>query len=234
MTLEQLSSDINQEIRAQLEKNHCVRGELRYQPLSSVSLKGIKEDDTPINIWQTNPRLGYLLWLYVDLLPNDGGVIIMVNLPDQFTYSSISNGVIEQDAKQIEQQRQAESLQAQREKLEALRLHTEKYGMAFAEQVANGLLKGGSIGYNHRDYCGMGLEYQDGVFTYGEVHDGYMTYHPNSKRSWSSKESFVEWLAEQSDASLARFEEKDSWYWGNQTIDRKRLLVLAIKGERKG
>jgi hypothetical protein len=36
-------------------------------------------------------------------------------------------------------------------------------------------------------------------------------------------ETFVGWLSTQSDASLGRLEEKDSWYWGNQTLTRERL-----------
>ncbi|MBO9204410.1 MULTISPECIES: hypothetical protein [Niastella] len=114
--------------------------------------------------------------------------------------------------------------------LEALRQQTEKYGPAFAEKVANGLVKGGWVGYGHPYYCGMGLEYRDGTFKYGEINDGYFAEPPTLQ--WSTKESFVAWLAEQSDASLARFEDSPG-YWGNQTINRKRLLVLAVKGDRK-
>ncbi len=117
--------------------------------------------------------------------------------------------------------------QSQDERLKALRQQTEKYGKIFAEQVANGLQRGGYVAHSHRDYCGMGLEFRDGVFTYAEVHDGYFTEYASLQ--WSSRELFIAWLANQSDASLARFD-NDSWYWGNQTIDRKRLEPIAYKG----
>jgi hypothetical protein len=105
----------------------------------------------------------------------------------------------------------------------ALAQQTEKFGLALAGKVAATLLNY-SLGYGHRDYCGMGLEYREGVYRYGELWDGYMM-EPLLK--WSSKEDFINWLAQQSDASLARLEAKDSFYWGNQTITRQRLKALG-------
>jgi hypothetical protein len=96
---------------------------------------------------------------------------------------------------------------------------TDQYGKDLAEKVATALLRG-SIGYGHRDYCGMGLEYRDGLYCYGSLWDGYMG---EEVKHWSSKEAFVNWLSQQSDASMARLEEKDPFFWGNQTISRGRL-----------
>ena len=103
-------------------------------------------------------------------------------------------------------------------------LQTTTYGMALAEKVADGL-KYNSIGYSHRDYCGMGLNYHDGTYNYGELWDGYMM---KPSLQWSSTQSFVQWLAQQSDASCGRLEESDQFYWGNQTITRQRLMAFLV------
>jgi hypothetical protein len=232
MKLEQVKSAINEEVHKLLEIYRCETGDLHYQAPSMILLRGFRVDGREVSIMDTGPRLSALLSQYIELLPDCDSVTIEVDLRPQYKYSPFSNAAIQKAAEEkaaIEKQQKAAYELAYKEKLEALRLGTEKYGLAFAEKVANGLLKGGYIGYSHRDYCGMGLEYRDGVFTYGEVHDGYMRYPVFQS---SSKESFIDWLADQSDASLARLEEENAWYWGNQTIDRKRLLVLWYKGGR--
>ena len=226
MTLVAVINAINQELQLQLSTYHCVQGELRYQGPSMVSLSGIKPDDKSILIWQTGPKLGYLLSLYVDQQPDCGGVTIAVKSPDQFIYTPLSKAAIQQTAKQKEIEQQEDAQQAKLEMRRTLAQKTAIYGSELAEKVANALQRNNGLGYGHRDYCGMGLEYRDGVFKYGEVHDGYLADPPTLQ--WSSKELFVEWLADQSDASLARFD-KDPWYWGNQTIDRQRLNVVAHK-----
>ena len=101
-------------------------------------------------------------------------------------------------------------------------LQTTVYGMALAEKVADALLFN-SIGYSHRDYCGMGLEYRNGTYYYGELWDGYMM---KPTLQWSSKQSFVQWLAQQSDASCGRLEDSDPFYRSNQTINRQRLMGI--------
>jgi hypothetical protein len=98
-----------------------------------------------------------------------------------------------------------------------------------AENVADALLHD-HVGYSHRDYCGMGLEHRDGIYKYGELHDGYLI---EPVLQWETKEAFVNWLAEQSDASLARLEEQDPWYWGNQTINRVRLVSLINRARKR-
>jgi hypothetical protein len=117
----------------------------------------------------------------------------------------------------------------EQEKRKELEQKTEKFGVTLAEKVAVALLHDW-VGYGHRDYCGMGLNYQDGIYKYGELHDGYMT---EPMLQWSTKQEFVDWLAEQSDASCARLEEKDPWYWGNQTITHVRLLNLIHRDAKR-
>jgi hypothetical protein len=96
------------------------------------------------------------------------------------------------------------------------------YGPDLAQQVADAVARGRSLAPYHRDYCGMAFEYRDHQFRYGEVWDGQYLEKP--KHSFSTREKFVHWLAQQSDHSLSRADETDSWYWDNQTITKQRLL----------
>jgi len=224
MTLVAVINAINQELQLQLSTYHCVQGELRYQGPSMVSLSGIKPDDKSILIWQTGPKLGYLLSLYVDQQPDCGGVTIAVKLPDQFIYTPVPKAAMQQAAKQKETEQQEDAQQAKLEMRRALAQKTTIYGRELAEKVAHALQRNNGIGYGHRDYCGMGLEYRQGTFFYGELWDGSMM-EPVSK--WSSTEAFVEWLAHQSDASLGRLEATEPFYWGNQTITHQRLVELT-------
>jgi hypothetical protein len=224
MTLVETINAINQELRAQLEKYHCERGELRYQAPSMISLSGINEVDKPILIWQTGQRLSYLLSQYVDQQRDCGGVTIVINLPGQFFYTPMAKAAIQQAAKQKEIEQRDEAQQAKLNMRQELAQRRDTFGWELAEKVANALQRSNGIGYGHRDYCGMGLEYRQGTFYYGELWDGAM---PEPTYEWSSKENFVAWLAHQSDASLARLEAKESFYWGNQTITRQRLIELS-------
>jgi hypothetical protein len=224
MTLVQIISSINDNLRLQLEKYHCMRGQLKYQAPSMVSLTGIRADEKPVMIWQTEPRLSYFLSLYVEQEPGSGGVMIAIDLKsNQYKYSSITTSAIKQEARVQHDLQQQDYEQRKQELRKYLSQQTDKYGMVLAERVADVLLSN-SLGYGHRDYCGMGLEYREGTYYYGELWDGYMG-EPLLK--WSSKQAFVSWLTIQSDASLARLEAKESFYWGNQTITRDRLKTLV-------
>ena len=98
------------------------------------------------------------------------------------------------------------------------------FGYHFASQVAGKLDEGQSLGYFHRDYCGMGLQKNEkGEYLYGELNDGYMDGVMNAPLKFESREAFVDWLASQSTASLARLNDADPFFRGNQTITRKRL-----------
>jgi len=105
----------------------------------------------------------------------------------------------------------------------------QKFGQELAQHIAHLLQQSDGIYYIHRDYCGMGLHFDHGHFHYGETWDGY----PGSDQQWSTAEAFVQWLAEQSDASLDRSEHEHSFYHHNQTITRERLEA-ALAHFRKG
>jgi len=224
MTLVEVISGINQELRTQLEKYQCERGELRYQAPSTVSLSGIDAYDKPVLIWQTGARLGYLLSQYVDRQSDCGGVIIAVRLPGQFFYTPVAKAAIQQAAKQRETEQQNEASQVKLNLRQELAQKRTPFGWELAEKVANALQRNTSIGYGHRDYCGMGFEYRQGTYFYGELWDGVIL---EPTYEWASKESFVAWLAHQSDASLGRLEANDPFYWGNQTITWERLKEMT-------
>ncbi len=97
------------------------------------------------------------------------------------------------------------------------------FGTDLAERVADYLTRIGDIKYEHKDYCGVGLAHRDGGFVYGEVYDGVFAFDARDTR-FADQQSFVAWLAVQSDESLCGRERNDGWYPNNQRITRKRLL----------
>ena len=104
------------------------------------------------------------------------------------------------------------------------------YGPHLASRVAAYLEQGHGIGYGHRDYCGMGLEFTDGKFCYAELNDGRMN-PPDElladtsglSRVFSDRAAFISWLAAQSDITLARLEDPSDFYHRNQTLTRDRF-----------
>lgn len=103
---------------------------------------------------------------------------------------------------------------------------TTPYGMELATHVAGILVRGHSLMEGHRDYCGMGLSYQEGRYCYGEVYDGWM-HTPDLEKGgklFEQQADFIAWLAEQSDASLSRRESSNAFYHDNQTLRLERLV----------
>ncbi|CAJ1409898.1 unnamed protein product [Effrenium voratum] len=123
-------------------------------------------------------------------------------------------------------------------------LSKEGFGRELAEQVACKLkqqLEAGK-GYDkelyhlpqiiHRDYCGYCVfATKSKGWGYGEIGcDGYPPELPGL-RQWDTKEEFVEWLAEQSDYTMAfmgmcdpkDWPQEDMFAVNNQTITRSKL-----------
>jgi len=104
--------------------------------------------------------------------------------------------------------------------VERIRRQDTPYGRELAEKVADAL-QHGPLFFSHRDYCGMGLEVgTSGEYLYGEVFDGGMI---NVVQHFPDRADFVDWLAAQSNASMAMLDAKETWYWNNQVITRQRL-----------
>ena len=97
------------------------------------------------------------------------------------------------------------------------------YGVKLATAVAGKLKQEPAALYHaHRDYCGIGLYFFEQKFTLGEVNDG-MGPHP-VLATFDDEAVFVEWLARQSDQSMALI--VNNTYgsrFNNQTITRLRL-----------
>eukprot|EP00747_Dinoflagellata_sp_TGD_P195262 gnl/TRDRNA2_/TRDRNA2_63653_c0_seq1.p1 gnl/TRDRNA2_/TRDRNA2_63653_c0~~gnl/TRDRNA2_/TRDRNA2_63653_c0_seq1.p1 ORF type:complete len:253 (-),score=65.61 gnl/TRDRNA2_/TRDRNA2_63653_c0_seq1:91-744(-) len=81
--------------------------------------------------------------------------------------------------------------------------------------VADHLISGSALVYNHRDYCGIGLYYSKDSeeFIMGPADGGAIM---GAEKTWHTKPEFVAWLSTQSDSTL--------YGDGNQRICRARLL----------
>ncbi len=102
-----------------------------------------------------------------------------------------------------------------------INLSTIAYGKELAAKVTEKLLKATDVYYGlyhaHRDYCGLGLFFENDLFKLTTVYDGYG---PQSTIvSFNSKEEFLEWLATENDQSMSLYGEK----FNNQTITKIRL-----------
>lgn len=109
--------------------------------------------------------------------------------------------------------------------LKELAQDTAPFGEALAAQVAARLEEGASIGYRRTGYCGMGMEKDDyDDYFYGELYNGLM---PDPRR-FRTREAFVEWLSQQSTASMAQLDHKDPKKRGVLVITRQRLLDFVL------
>ncbi|QRN95403.1 hypothetical protein JRI60_41065 [Archangium violaceum] len=95
----------------------------------------------------------------------------------------------------------------------------EPFGPELAWSVARRLKTGASLGFSHRDYCGMGLyKDEDESFVYASLWDGFGG---QEVRRFEDEEHLARWLAQQSDLSLSNY--GDDFAFLNQTLNRKRL-----------
>lgn len=215
---------LNEFLRDKLKTAHCTGGHLECRITGALllTLRGQREDGKSMLFWDLERPLKRLIDDYLNNTdPDAAALIIDIDLPaDKFEYRHISRP----EAAAAEQQEAAE-----RKREEELRLQEMKqqiscqktyYGRELAEKVADAL-QHGALAYSHRDYCGMGLETGSaGEYLYGEVWDGGLAI---PTHSFPDKAAFVNWLAIQSDASMAMLDAKDPWYWNNQVITRNRL-----------
>ena len=217
-TLADAQRPINDLLVARLRAAGCVRGCFTVAGAAArFSLSGERADGKPILFWDFDDRIFNRLvadYLEAGYPPGTGRLTVAVDVATGCcTYQLTSET---QQAALISAKEDKE-LQAKRNRRRA----RTPYGPALAGQVADALLRGQRLAHAHRDYCGMGLEYRNHAFYYGEVWDGYWVEEP--KVSLATRGAFVQWLARQSDHSLSRVEETDPWYWDNQTITRARL-----------
>lgn len=215
---------LNDLIREKLETAGCRSGHLRAEVTGTLllTLKGTRiKDDKPILIWETGYPLQKAVRDYMEeATPNMAILDIDIELSgNAFIYHHTSSAERNTLLLAEEQQRKEDEKQRQLNNKQQLAADTAPFGNALAEKVANALQRR-SLGYAHRDYCGMGLAYKDGRYCYGELWDGMMLL---PAEAFTSKDAFISWLARQSNASFSRIQEKDPWVWGNQVITRTRL-----------
>jgi len=112
------------------------------------------------------------------------------------------------------------------------RLSKKPFGPLLAAQVADRLATGNSMRYSHKDYCGQGLLYRDGCYVIAEFADGEPF--AAAVGTWTDKDSFVAFLASQSDFSCSGtdststlFHTTEPHYVNNQRISGKRLQEFA-------
>lgn len=118
-------------------------------------------------------------------------------------------------------------------------LSRRKVGRDLARRVVARLVeRDGRYGvYNtHRDYCGHGLVFQAGRFRLVEVHDGYAR-DGRTLMSWDDQDSFIDWLARQTDFSLSgadpskpELHTSDPFKLNNQRLTREQLLTYLHGG----
>lgn len=110
---------------------------------------------------------------------------------------------------------------SERELLEFNGLNAEPYGEVLAIKICEKLMgnpgENNGLYFSHRDYCGLGIFFNQEQFTLSTVYDG------NGIDSiiaiFDSKTEFIKWLAGENDQSMSLFGER----FNNQTITKLRL-----------
>ncbi|MGB3541972.1 hypothetical protein [Rubrivirga sp.] len=109
-----------------------------------------------------------------------------------------------------------------------------KVGRDVAARVADRLEDGDVLGYTHRDYCGMGVEQQDGAYVHGPIWDGWVNVDepPGSEDHcggavFETRDAFVGWLAVQTDHSLSGHDLEREFYRDNQRLTVARVRAFA-------
>ncbi|TWW02457.1 hypothetical protein [Chitinophaga pinensis] len=228
---EQVTAALNAHLQEKLERTGCTKGRLKAELTSTLllSLSCIRtRDNKSMLIWDFDYPLQKAIRDYLEACgPQTAILQVDIDLTKEtFLYTHLSKAQHERQKQVAARETEREIQQRQKELKQHLAADTQPIGKALAEKVAKALLHG-SIGYSHRDYCGMGLEYRDSRYHYGELWDGGMH---NPKQSFDNQSSFIQWLSQQSNASLSNIHLKDAFYWGNQVITRERLEQFLQNG----
>jgi hypothetical protein len=223
-----MTNNLNTLLRGRLESAGCIGGHLKAEFTSTflITLSATKEKDgKPMLIWDIGYPLQKAVRDYMESAAPDMAILnIEIDLlSDTFNYLHTSTAQRAAAQQQQQMQNEQDEKQRQLDFRNRLAADTTPFGYELAENVAQGLVLG-NLGNSHRDYCGMGLEIKNGNYLYGELYDGYMM---SPTHSFPDRQSFVHWLAQQSNASLSRIEVKDPWVWGNQVITRQRLIEFT-------
>ncbi|MCF6401970.1 hypothetical protein L3C95_03745 [Chitinophaga filiformis] len=222
---------LNTRLREKLEKTGSLKGRLKAEFTSTLllSLSCIRtRDNKSMLVWDFDYPLQKAIRDYMEICAPDTAVLeVDIDLTtDTFHYSYLTIAQQQQRKQEAAMEAEQEELLRRQALKEQLAADTIPVGIALATKVADALLHG-RIGHSHRDFCGMGLEYENGRYNYGAVWDGGMD---KPEQSFSDRHAFIDWLSKQSNASLANIQTEEAFYWGNQVITRKRLEQFLIDG----
>jgi len=225
-----IKAQLNEALKNKLEAVQCISGHLecRLYPSLLLTLRGQKADGKPFFFWEPDRQLNKLLDRYqATEAPHAVAFTISINLEhNHFVYNIISSEEAAAQKDKEARDHEAEETRRLQELKQMLLARNTAYGRELAEQVATSLVEG-ALCYGHRDYCGMGLEKNaSGNYVYAVVWDGWL----EPVHTFHTREAFVQWLAVQSDASLSRVDEPDTWLWNNQVINRERLEEFVNRG----
>lgn len=231
-----LLANVRQQLTDLLQSRRCINGHFRMERPADNMLLTMHGDrpglEKPLFFWEWPNPVKRSISAFLDANPDVAVLEIQLDFAgDTFEVHTQSRAEYEAWKEQEAEKKYRELRQAQFEKREVLLTRTKPYGTALAQKVTEQLLKGYFLGYGHRDYCGTGLQKNgDGKIVYGELYDGGMI---QAIEEFETPEAFTEWLALQSDASMALLESPSPFYWGNQTLTEERLREFAafVPGE---
>ncbi len=106
------------------------------------------------------------------------------------------------------------------------RLSKEPLGKEFVRAIAKRLYhKELFMGY-HRDYCGHGLDYNDGEFRLVLVSDGWVD---KILHTWESEEAFVSFFARQSDYSMSGADKDEEIFYTEDSFELNNQRLVKAK-----
>lgn len=220
-----LKDSINKLLREKLESFGCTAGRFECSLFGNtflLSMYGIKESTgKSIFFFEWKNDFKKIIRNYLESsIPELASCIIQINLTNNiFIYENIDVEQYKLNLLKEKEKQEQERIEKKLNHKKILASETSVYGITLATSIADALKPGVYISYSHRDYCGMGLGMNHkNEYVYGAVWDGWL----NEEKVFETKVEFIDWLKQQSDASLANLD-GDPFAWGNQVINRKRL-----------
>lgn len=227
----QATSLLNARLREKLEGTGCLKGRLKAEFTATLlfSLSCIRtRDNKSMLLWDFEYPLQKAIRDYMEICGPDTAVLqVDIDLTtDTFHYSYLTTAQQQELKQAAAKETEKDDLQRKLDWRDQLAADTTPIGPELATKVADALHHG-SIGHSHRDFCGWGLEYENGQYSYGTLWDGGMD---KPELTFNDRQAFIDWLSEQSNATLANIHKEDSFYWGNQVITRDRLEQFLTYG----
>lgn len=225
MTHYEYTEQLDDALIKRLHKAGCTAGRFTVESSGGslqLTLRGDKPSlEKPVYFWTWERSFEKLVRDYMDSFePALWAVAVEIDvLKRQCHYQTTDELGFKQQQLKASQAQETADLNAQQQRRATLASQTTPYGPTLAQAVINRLRSGAQLSYTHRDYCGTGLRFRQECFEYVELwdHGAY------SLNTFKSESAFVQWLSQQSDASLALLDAESPFFWGNQTITHQRL-----------